>query len=343
MSTTTQVTDFSDLKTDLLSRLREDTSVSATNTLAARYINMALFDMHIGFGEKFSWAERHAVLRTQAPYDTGTVTISKGSTSLTGTDTLWSTNNDFSVANVRTTGRIQIAGLPEIYRISAVGSDTAITLDTKFIGDDQSAATYVYWEDEYDLASDFLRPHDMQSFTDDGEVELIGDRDFRTWATRNSTRGRPRVATIVERSFSGSTAMIRRVRLWKAPDDNYLLPYTYVTKNLVVDASGTEKQQFTADDDEPIVPLQFRHVIVFWALYHWYRDRKDDARAADVKSEYTDLILRITADTEIGQQRPRLRPRVHPYARSARRPYSTGIGGRLATGTWFDEMRDRRW
>lgn len=342
MSSTTQVTTFSDLYTDLMNRVREDTTVSATSTLAKRYINTGLLDMHIGFGEQFAWAERHAVLRTQAPYSTGTVTISEGSSTLTGSGTAWSTNNSYSVANVRTTGKMTIAGLPEVYGISAVGGDAAVTLDTKFIGSDQSAAPYSYFEDEYDLAADFLRPHDMRSFTDDASVELIGRKDFRAWAARNSTTGRPRFASIVDRGFSGNTTPIRRVRLWKAPDDVYLLPYTYVTSNLAVSSSGTAQAALSADTDEPIVPLQYRHAIVFWALYNWYRDRKDDARAAAVKAEFTDLMLRITGDTEIGQQRPRLQPRVGPYARSARRPYSSARVGRYATGTWFDELADRR-
>jgi hypothetical protein len=342
MSSTTQITTFADAYTDLMNRVREDTSVTATETLAKRYINIGLIDMHIGFGEKFPWAERRAVLRTQPYYSTGTVTISKGSTSLTGSGTAWNTNNDFSVANARTTGRMTIAGLPEVYGISSVDSDTAITLDNKFIGSDQSDASYVYFEDEYDLAADFLRPQDMQSFTDDASVGLIGRKDFRAWQSRNSTTGRPRFACIVDRGFSGNTTPIRRVRLWKAPDDVYLLPYTYVTSNLAVSSSGTEQAALSADTDEPIVPLQYRHAIVYWSLYNWYRDRKDDSRATAAKGEFTDLMLRVTGDTEIGQQRPRLQPRVSPYVRHARQPYSTAVTGRYSTGTWFDELADRR-
>lgn len=366
MSSATAPANFSELYTDLLNRVREDTSVTATVTLAKRYINIGLIDMHIGFGEKFYWAHRHGTLRTQAPYSTGTVTITKGSTTLTGSSTEWDTDNDFGVANMRVTGKIVIAGLPEVYKVEAVASDTSATINTKFIGSDQSGASYVYFEDEYALASDFLRPYDLTSFTDDGEVQLIGDRDFRAYSARNSTTGKPRIATIVNRGFVGgqlitesnadlltetgsgillesATQFERRVRLWKPPDSNYLLPFTYITSNLAVDSSGQEQAYLTNDDDEPSVPLQYRHTIVNWALYNWYRDRKDDSRARDVKAEFTDLMLRISGDTQVGEQRPRLRPRIGPYARSARRPYSTGAGGRYATGSWFDELADRRW
>ena len=65
MSSTSQVTDFSDLYTDLLNRVRADTTVTATVTQAKRYINIGLADMHVGFDYKFYWAERRAVLVTQ--------------------------------------------------------------------------------------------------------------------------------------------------------------------------------------------------------------------------------------------------------------------------------------
>src|SRR5262245_6320620 len=121
MSSTSQLTDFSDLYTDLQNRVRVQTSVTATATQAKRYINIALHDMHVGFAEKFPWCQREAVLITQPQYTTGTVTITQGSTTLTGASTLWTTTNAFGVANARTTGKIVIDGSVEPYGISTVG------------------------------------------------------------------------------------------------------------------------------------------------------------------------------------------------------------------------------
>src|SRR3990167_5786816 len=104
MSTTSQVTTFSDLYTDLQNRVRVQTGVAATENQAKRYVNIALQDMHLGFDYRFPWAERSALLRTQAQYDTGTVTATKGSTTITGSSTAWNTNNDFTVKNMRANG-----------------------------------------------------------------------------------------------------------------------------------------------------------------------------------------------------------------------------------------------
>lgn len=339
MSATTQVTDFSDLYTDLMNRTRADTSATATSNQAKRYINIALHDMHLGYGEKFPWAERQAILVTQDDYSTGTVAISQGSTTLTGTGTDWATNNAFSVNNTRPGGKVVINGGSEVYTVSAVGSDTSITLTSKFTQADVSGGSYVYFEDEYALESDFLRPIDLQFFDQDHDIELIARREFRLRYPRNKIAGKPRVATIQDKAFSGSTTPVRKARFWKPPDDFYSIPYAYVTSNLAVSSAGAAQTQLSADSDEPIVPLQYRHVIVFHALYHWYRDKRDDSRSQEAKAEYTDLVIRITGDTEIGSNRPQIRPRLGAYASAAKQPYSRRRSSRYTTGSSFDEIR----
>ena len=338
MASTEQPKDFVDIYTDILNRVRVQTGVSATTTQGKRYANIALMDMHIGWGEKLPWAERHAILVTQPEYTTGTLVATKGSTTLTGTSTLWNTNNDFSVANVRAGGKFVIDGSPEVYTVSAVASDTSLTLTSKWIDDTTTASTYVYFEDEYALDSAFLKPQDIQSFDANSEIELIGRKEFRIRYPRNKITGKPLIATIVDRSFSGSTTPVRKVRFWKPPNAAVMIPYDFVTANLAVSSSGAEQTQMSADADEPIVPLIYRHAIVFHALYHWYRDKKNDNRSQAAKQEYTSLMIRITGDQEIGSSRPQFRPRIASYARAAKRPYS-GTSGRYTTGSSFDELR----
>lgn len=338
MSATTQVTTFSDLYTDLMNRVRSQTTETATVSQAKRYIAIALQDMHIGFQEKVPWAERSAQLLTHASYSTGTVAITQGSTTLTGTGTAWNTANAFSVNNAQAGGKIVIAGLPVIYEVSAVGGDTAITLTQKFVGETQTEATYVYFEDEYALAADFLRPVDAQSFDDRGTIDLISRTEFRQRYPRNAVTGNPRAACIVDRAASGSTTPRRRIALAPPPSTTTLIPYSYITSNLVVSSAGAAQAEFSADSDEPIVPLRYRHAIVFHALAKWYRDKKDDGRADSAQGDYTDLMLRIGADQEIGAKRPRLAPRVSHYRARAARPWRGA--GRFDTGGRFDRMED---
>jgi hypothetical protein len=190
VSVTTQPTTFSDLYTLLLNAVRADTSATGTISQAKRAINMALYDMHLGMEYKYPWAERAGRLITQAQYTTGTCSITKGATALTGSGTLWNTANSFGVNNVRANGKFIIGGLTP-YVVSSISSDTALTLSSRFTESTITAGTYVYFEDEYDLASDFLRPVDMQRFSDDVSIELISRTEFRRRYPANAVPGRP--------------------------------------------------------------------------------------------------------------------------------------------------------
>jgi len=336
MGATTQVTDFSDLFTDLMNRVRTDTSLTATANQAKRYINIALHDMQISFGETLPWWERHATLVTQPKYTTGTLVATIGSTTLTGTSTAWKTANDHGANNVRPGGKIVIDGSQEVYEIDAVASDTSLTMLTKFIDATTTASTYVYFEDEYALASNFGRPIDQQSFFDAKEIELIGGTEFRRRYPRNNIPGRPMVATIVQKEFGSDTVPVRKLRFFRPPETAEIIPYNFVSTNLAVTSAGAEQAQLVNDSDEPVVPLRYRHVIVLNALYHWYRDKLDDDRSGPAREEYQGLMLRISADQEIGRPRPQFAPRISHYGARARNPYRGGARGRYTTGTSFD-------
>jgi len=174
---------------------------------------------------------------------------------------------------------------------------------------------------------------------DGGTVELIDRKTFRRKFVRNNSPAKPRTGTIVTREPSGDTVIRHRLRLHPPPNTPYLFPYSFVTNKLAVSSSGTEATDLSADADEPIVLLIYRPAIVLHALYHWYRDKKDDDRTILVSQEYDKIMGRLISDQEIGAPRPQIRPRVSATKNRARRPYSRSQVGRHVTGTRFDELR----
>ena len=357
MSDTSQPITFGELYTDLQNRVRVQPGTKATADQAKRMVNIGLQDMHIGYGEKFPWAERSAILVTQAPYTTGTLTATQGSAALTGASTLWGTDNVFAVANVRVGGKFVIAGGTEVYEVRERASDTTVTLTSPYTQTTVAGASYEYFEDSYGLHDDFLRPLDQTFFDEHSDIPLIGRREFRLRYPRNKVPGKPRVATLVQggfvnsvsstselgvlvlgRSLLGSSLSQRRLVFWKPPDDFYSIKYYFVTNKLAFNVDGTAQIAMSDDADEPIVPLQYRHLIVLYGLYNWYRDKKNDTRSAAVKSEYLELLSRIVGDSDIGARRPQFQPRVSVYKSPARRPYR-GSGRRFVTGDRFDQLR----
>jgi hypothetical protein len=319
--------------------VREQTSQVATIIQAKRYINTALMDIHIGFGERFPWAERQARLTTMAPYAIGTLSIAKGATAVAGIGTAWSSLNSFGIPNVRPTGKLVINGTSTVYEIanSPIGA-TSLTLASPYVDASVVNGTYLYFEDEYDLDADFLRPMDMQFFDSAHSIGIIDRNRFRRQYPKNSVTGKPIVACLFDRAFVGNTTPVRRVAFFRPPAANYSIPYAFVTNKLAISSAGQPQTSLNLDTDEPIVPLQYRHAIVTQALYVWYRDKKDDTRSAETKQDFVDLMLRIAGDTEVGERRPYIQPAMGNYRRRARSPYSRAGSGRHTIGTRFDRM-----
>lgn len=341
MSSTSQVTTFSDIYTDLQNRVRVATGISATETQAKRYANIALQDIHIGTDYTFPWTERRSTILTSAPYSTGTVAVTPGSSVATGTDTLWNTAGTYGVTNTAAGMKMRIAGATDLYSILTVSGDTLINLSQKYVGSAAlTDAEYVSFKDEYALASDFLRPIDFALFSSDWSIPLLDRKEFRRLHVRGNISGKPTSASILDLSFSGSTTPVRKVVLYPYPDQVYIIPYSYVTSNLVVTSAGVEQSAMSSDTDEPIMPLRYRHVIVLHALMNWYRDKRDDARSQEAKAEFGELMTRMISDHDMGtHNRVRIQPNEGLYRAHAVRPYRRQGGTRYSVSDRFDSFR----
>lgn len=336
MSSTTNVKDFSDLYTEVLNKMRQPTNVTAITAQAKRYINTALQDMVFGFEYKLPWLEREGLLTTMAPYTTGTVAVTRGSTTVTGTSTVWTTTNAYGIANARTTGKINF-GDNNIYNISTVGA-SSITLTSKYVASADLAAgsSYTYFEDEYALASDFLKMIDVRRFSESLNIPLIGRDEFRRMYPRPNIAGLPKVATMLDKSFTTTSTQPMYVQFYPYPSTNLLIPYSYITKNLAVSSAGVEATELSADTDEPQLPMRYRHALVAFACWQWYRDKKDDQRSEMAHQEYQDIVNRIVGDQRIGANTiARVQPRVGFYR------FKTYSGGRTrySTNNSFDDYR----
>jgi len=347
MSTSTTPTTFSDLITAVLNAVRGSTTASGSDeTVAKRLINQGLSDLHVQ--EPWPWSERRDVIQTHAEYTTGSLSIASTSrTALEGSNTLWNTTvSGMGFANARAGGKIQIAGESDVYVVSSVGSDTAITLQSRYTGNVDVASAYAvaygsysYFEDEYALASDFWRLIDTRSFSDSLAIEVLGRSEFYKHYPRNDTPGTPQQCTIIELGPAGSVAMRPRVVFHPPPDRVYTIPYRYVTNHLAVSSAGVGATDLSAATDEPIIPLRYRHVLVYYAIREWYRDRKDDARSQEANAEYADLVKRMKNDSFPERDTPRLRPARAPYMAGVAGPFRSRGGRYTANADRWDQLR----
>ena len=357
MGATTQPTSFSDLFQDLLNRVRNVLGTTAASTAnsnySKRYINQANHDLHIQ--QNWWWAERHAVLQTHDTYTTGSVSVaSTARTTAEGTNTAWAdTVSGMGFNTTRAGGKLRFSGDNDVYVVSSVGSGTSITLADRYVGGQTTATayalsygSYTYFEDEYALASDYFRTVDVRIFSADLPIELISPQEFYRAYPRNYNTGRPRIATIIERGkvpsyvpAGADTDWEPRVMFHPVPDQVYNIPYRYITRNLSVSSDGSTAPNMSADTDEPIIPLRYRHVLVLYGLVQWYRDLKDDQRAQLAEQHYVDLVRRIANDSNPQRDHPVLRPRTAQYKSTSAGPYRFSRR-RFSADTRFDELRD---
>lgn len=340
---------FGELVTDFAQRVRKDTSYGVSETMAKRYLNTALLDLHMGHGEKFPWAERRATLLTHPTYAEGTVTLNPGSAVISGSGGMdYQADNDFGQENVRRGGKVVYGQDTEVYEVHVTlrgaprPPSENLTLTTAYIGEAATGVSYLYFEDEYDLPSDFLRPLDLRNFSDGYPLSIIDRREFRRRYLRNNGPGRPEVCAIVQLThddppFSEATPR-KRLAIHPPPLRAIEIPYAYVTSNHVVSEAGALQESMSADADEPMMPYRYRQGITLKALHIWYRDRLDDGRSQSAESEFQRWVSRMLGDHEIGTNRAMVRPVTRFYKRRTRSPFTRGRDPRYDVGGKFDRM-----
>ncbi len=347
MAATTQITTFQDAYLSLQYKLRYATGTTGTGSTtqqAQQAINQALHDILFCHDYKFPWMERRGILLTHATYTTGTVTITDSArTTVTGASTLWNTAvTGMGFNNARAGGKMKF-DQTHVHEVSSVGSDTSITLVDRYVGTLgtglAAGSSYTYYEDEYELASDFKRLVDATSFDIKGEIRVLPRSEFyRKHPVNNQPSAQPKYCTIFEKAPSASTARRQRVIFAAPPNSVSRIAYRYITSNVAVSSSGTEAANLSGDTDEPLFPLGYRHAIVLYALHSWYRDKGDDTRSGEAWQEYTDTMLRVLADVGIGERRPQLQPNMRPYADGAKNPWRYAGRRRVYdTGGAFDQ------
>lgn len=251
-------TTFLNMQDEVLGFLGESTS--DTRTRVKRFLNRAASDFHY----RYPWHWRRAVgfVSTVAPYTTGTVTLTNGSTTVTGSGAT------FTTAMV---GRkIALTYGSPWYTISAFVSTTEVTLDRAYVEDTTSGATYVIYQDLYALSSaaDSLLAQEVVCHKAGGEVlgRLTRTEVENAWAFPSGA-GVPSYFHLHGVNSSGYL-QIRVGR--EVPSTAFSIRYGYLS-------AYTE---MSADGDLCVVPERFRHIIIHGALREAYKLYNDDSLAS---------------------------------------------------------------
>jgi hypothetical protein len=195
--------------------------------------------------DQWPWLLKNDVIQTVVEINTGTVDVTNGSTSIT-----------FSSAptpSVQDDWRIQFAETDDWYDISAhTAGATGATLADKFLGTTNATSKYTLRKVYYSLPSDFGKMMSVRQAITDVKLQPV---DLRIWD--DQIPDPTRVASPVWYLIIGQdSSQNYRITFHPIPDDEINIDIRYY--QTVSDLS--------ANDDEPLLPDQFRPILVFDVL-----------------------------------------------------------------------------
>lgn len=267
-----------------------------------------------------------------ATYERGTMRMTNGSTSVSGQVDEDGNSPTWTSSHI---GRaVVISGHPVVYRVSAVTSATAITLDRAFMGDTSDGGTtvddYIYQlvQDRYDLPVDFDRPVDddwtRYDDTATSRIKIISADDMREARLHKLaySTGDPDTVAL----WMDDTQGEHRIAIFNPyPDDAKIVRFEYQRVHPDMETDN-QRILFERRNEELVIAG------VEWLLL---RGPEDDQRATGLLQEFLTQQMNAVAQTEIGQQRTRITP---SEARAwQQRTKWRSRGRRINWGSYFDK------
>lgn len=259
---------------DLQNEVYAHTGIASTDTdsngtlMSAnvlRWLNYVQQDIQARW--PWPWASGREAIATIADYSTGTVSVSNGSTAVTGVSTVFTTTHGDG------TYFIQFSGTSDFYNVASRAGNTSITLANAFQGTALSGATFILRKFFYSLSSTADEVLDIRNWNT--PIKLI-QVDFRTIDLINplvqSTS--PAYGYMMFGTDSSGNQVFSP---YPFPNDARL--FEFRTKKRPVDLVNTT--------DTPSIPNKYAHVIAWGAiaLAFAYLRKMDQAEAWNSKFE----------------------------------------------------------
>lgn len=158
----------------------------------------------------YQWSRlvKNTTLQTTAIYNTGTLAVSNGGTTLTGTDTVWT---------AAMTGRmIRIAGRNEAYTFTRT-TDTTGTIERPYEGDDETVAPYYIFQSVYALPADVDLIESIKVPGSNQDLDVKSAEYLDQLAAARWTLGRPGLYTLAP-DVTVNSVQYPAVELYPVPE-----------------------------------------------------------------------------------------------------------------------------
>lgn len=210
----------------IMNRLR----TPVTNTTERAKIQALVDDVYGDMCSKqdWWWLQRRTIINTSPKINTGTVSVTENSTTVT-----FSTAPQQFSANVSVAGYVLVISgnstdSNAVYRIiSHTSGLTTATLDAGYTGATDTAASYNLYQVSYDLPSDCAKALTVKRFGFRTPIERIGIEELSYLQMNNQQEGKPQVWSIFDFATNGDVSTAREFQIHPYPDQNYRLEVWY--------------------------------------------------------------------------------------------------------------------
>lgn len=236
---------FSDLQNEVYAHTGLDSTDTTNQTNVNRWINYSQQEICSRWPWMFLLGRE--AIATIPDYTTGTASVNNGSTSVTGTSTVWTTTHGDG------TYFIQFSSANDWYRVTARGSNTSLTLETAYQPTtNASGVTYILRKFFYSLSSSADEVMDVRSWNT--PVKLI-QCNFRTLDLINP---------LVQSTNAPYGYMMFGT---DASGNQVFMPYPFPTDARLFEFRTRKRPtDMSAAGDSPSIPNKFAHVIAWGAI-----------------------------------------------------------------------------
>ncbi|MEE8517703.1 MAG: hypothetical protein V3S98_01095 [Dehalococcoidia bacterium] len=269
---------------NVCSRALGYTAFSDLDTIQAAVVNDALgFTLdNIAFEAAWKWAEREGRITTTPGFDTGTVTVTNLSATVTGAGgTTWNT-----ASAVLPDDKFN-AGEDGFYRILSVETDTSLTLKGTFAGTTAAGQDYSILRDEYDMDDGVLELLSVRMLDPARTLTVLSPTQWEELTNGDLDTGEPQFAMLVgaDQSEVGNVGTNQKLQFWPLPDATYPITYTYRTL-----------LTFPSVDGDNLETGPHLSALVFYrAMSEIYRRLQEPERSVDYQAQYEQLLKKVKA------------------------------------------------
>ena len=297
---------------DIIDAVAEELKLSTSDTVEMnrirRDVNLTYINV-VAPAKRWPWLRGNANIEHKPYYADGTVACTPDSTTITFS-TAPATSKQGYLFSIDT--------FSEVYLISAhTAGQTTATLTTPFTGSLQTAATFKIWTDTVVLPVTARETVEVYHSFFRTPMKPLGLQDFRRRVTEGPfTQGRPEVYSTYD--YVGEEDATR-YRVMKVH------PSLYTTSTTLSVDYVREIVALDLDDDEPVMPIEDRAVLVYGALERAWKRLRNTEAGEQSKRDFQEKLASMMGRVEDSQDQAQIAPASEYLARKRGRSLNKAV------------------